>query len=76
MELKPVLELSALSDEFDIFTTSHIIDPQALALHLYTPLPVTGIYLVHGFSVLKQAVHQNLEKLNTVMLPEMEKKTL
>ena len=63
MQKVSVRELAGLRKDLDIFRQSAPINPELLRAGLYTPLPVSGDFLIWGFHILSAALLQGEDKL-------------
>lgn len=76
MKIWPTIKLDSLSKELDLFDRKAEPDPELVRSGLYPPLPVSGSYLIHGFSLLEKAKKLGIKELFTIEFPAMEKQDL
>jgi hypothetical protein len=76
MSIWPVINLDSLLKDLDIFDRKRDPDPGLIRSGLYTPLPVSGHFLIHGFHLLEKAKELGIDGLSVVELPSIEKQEL
>jgi hypothetical protein len=76
MKRMTLTDLQKLSQDLDIFVTQKEENGHLLSRGIYRPLPVSGDYLIHGFSLCQKATKEGIDELSVVLLPEMDKEDL